>query len=126
MARHFAAHQETGKGRHLPNFAIDLRRCIGDVEADIGADVEHCDFDRADVAFDTLDHCDHRVFIAGVSWVGLCLMSCTTDRLRQCLQRIGMARAAVDTRGEALGSKRFCNRAAGCVPCADNQCCGQS
>jgi hypothetical protein len=119
-----AAHQETGKGRHFPDLAIDLRGRVGDAKADIGTDVEHGDLDRADIAFDAFDQRDHCILVARIRRIGLRLIPPIADRLRQFLQLVGMARTAVDAGGVAFGGKGLGDGAAGCITGTDNQGCG--
>ena len=53
-------------------------------------------------------------------------MPCIADRLRQFLQLVGMARAAVDAGGIAFSREGFGNGAAGCITGTDNQGCSGS
>ncbi len=117
----FAAHQEPGKSRHFPNFAVNLRGGVDHAELDIGPDIEDGDFDCADIALDGLYHRHHRLFIARIGGIGLRLVARIADRLRQCFQSVGMARATVDASRITLGGKGARDCAAGCVTGPDDQ-----
>jgi hypothetical protein len=47
-----ATDQKSCKPSHLPDFAIDPFRGVGDAQAHIAADVEHDNFERRDLALD--------------------------------------------------------------------------
>ena len=127
MLGNLAAHQETGKGRHFPNLAVNLGRRFKDRKIHIGTDVEHRDLNRPDIALDGIDHRDDLFFDASISWVSLRLIAFVADRLCERLQLFDIARPAVDTCGQPFTRKSPRNCAAGCVTCADNKrCCHQA
>ena len=64
--RGLAAGQEAREAGHLPDLRVDARGGLDDAEADVAADVEDGDLDRADVALDPLEQRDDLLLPAGV------------------------------------------------------------
>jgi len=115
----FAAQQEVRQRRHLPDLTADPFGGVGDVEAHVGADVEHRDLDRPDVAFDARHQCEHIVSLARVRAEGVRRAAGRDDTVDQRLQLVGAApRHACRI---AFARKAPRNGAAGGITGADHQ-----
>ncbi len=118
----FAPDEETAKAGHLPDLAVETCRRLGDREINVGADVEHNDLERCDVTLNAFKHRDDVVLVASVTRKGSRKQIVVADRLGECLQLVGVRRAATDACGKRFACKRPRNSRAGCIACAHDRC----
>ena len=114
-----AAHQEPGEAAHLPHLEIDARRRLADPKANIGADVEHGDLDRPQVALDAQHELGHLLFLARIGAERLGRAAGSADRFHQRRQLVAVA--AHDRGDEALLGEAARDGAAQRVAGADHQ-----
>jgi len=111
---------------------IDAAGRFGKAEADVRADVEHHDIERADLGLDAIDERSQVCLLARVNAEGERLAAVRRDRVDKTLQLFRVARPARDADRETLGGERARNGAADAVASADDetggrsigQCCG--
>jgi hypothetical protein len=117
--RRLAPHQEAGEAGHLPHLGEDARGGLANGEAHIGADIEHRDLDRADLALDLVDHGDGLVLLARIGAEGAGPAALLLDLPDQRFELVGVAaRHAGDI---ALASEAAGDRPAGRVAGTDHQ-----
>ena len=114
-----AAHQEAAERAHLPDLAVDPLGRLDQREADVGADVEHRDLDRRDLALDVCDQGLHVDFLARVGGEAVRLAALAADRRDQRLELLGGAPG--DAGDEAFAGEAAGDRAAGRIAGADHE-----
>lgn len=120
-ARRLAPGEETRIGRHLPDLLVDAGRRFGDAEADIRADIEHADFQRADLRLDLVDQSNRCLFLARIHPEGARLAAFRFNFSDEAVQRLEIAWTAADAGDEALPRESLRDGAAGGVTCADDE-----
>ena len=116
---HFAGIEKPRETGHLPDLEIFARGFFEDAAGDVGANVEHHGFDRADLGFDLFDQSDDLFLLARIAGKAVGFAAAGADRVHQRLKLVGAApRYAGDQSftGETLG-----NRTSGGITCTDNQ-----